>query len=221
MVAVIVAWRLQFLLKQKEANRGMKMALTVWGSRISPVFDAAHMLLVVEIENTKIINRWDVPFYPEFPSRLAEMLAEMDVEIFICGAISEMPSNILESNGIKLIPFIAGDTHEVIDAYVKNVPFIPTFLMPGCNRKRYRYTGKGKKHGACFSHGREVTHMPRGDGTGPKGKGSGTGRGQGGCKPGQGRKGSGTNSGPGSGKGQGRGRGRGKGTGQGRNRSEA
>lgn len=197
----------------------MKIALTVWGSRISPMFDAAQMLLVVEIEDTEIISRHHEPFYPELPSRLAVRLTEMDVSVLICGAISEIPANILESNGIKLIPFIAGDAHEVIDAYVKNVPFIPTFLMPGCNRKRYRHAGKVKKHGACFAHGREVTHMPRGDKTGPKGQGSSTGRGQGGCKPGQGRKGSGTNSGPGSGKG--RGRGRGRGAGQGRNRSDA
>jgi predicted Fe-Mo cluster-binding NifX family protein len=197
----------------------MKMALTVWGSRISPVFDAAHMLLVVEIENTKIINRWDVPFYPEFPSRLAEMLAEMDVEIFICGAISEMPANILEAKGIKLYPFISGDTGKVIEAYAKNVSIIPMFLMPGCNRKRYRHSVKVKKHGACFAHGREVMHMPRGDGTGPKGQGPGTGRGQGGRKKGKGRKGSGTNSGQMTGGGMGRGRG--KAAGQGRNQGSA
>ena len=202
----------------------MKMALTVWGNRISPMFDAAQMLLVVEIENSKIINRWNVPFYPDFPSRLAEMLAEMDVEIFICGAISEMPANILEAKGIKLYPFISGDTGKVIDAYAKNVSIIPMFSMPGCNRKRHKQAGKVKKHGACFAHGREVVHMPRGDGTGPSGQGPGTGRGQGGRKPGKGRKGSGTNSGSGSGKGQGRGRGQGKGdgqgAGQGRNRSD-
>lgn len=185
----------------------MKMALTVWGNRISPMFDAAHMLLVVEIENTQIISRRYESFYPEFPSRLADMLEEMDVAILICGAISEMPANILEANGIKLIPFIMGDAHEVIDAYVKDVPFMPAFLMPGCSHKCHRHAGKGKKHGARFAHGREVTHMPRGDGTGPQSRGPGAGKGQGGRKSGKGRKGSGTNSGRRSGKGQGRGQG--------------
>jgi len=195
----------------------MKMALTVWGNRISPVFDAAHMLLVVEIENTEIINKRYEPFYPELPTRLAVRLAEMNVVVLICGAISEMPANIIETNGIKLIPFITGDAHEVIDAYVKDVPFMPTFLMPGCSHKRHRHAGRGIKHGARFAHGREVTHMPRGDGTGPQGQGSGAGKGQGGCKSGKGRKGSGTNSGRRSGSGKGRGQGRSKGAGQGRN----
>jgi len=78
------------------------------------------MLLVVEIENTKIISRRYEPFYPEFTTRLAVRLTEMNVTILICDAISEMPANVLEANGIKLIPFITGDTNGVIDAYVKN-----------------------------------------------------------------------------------------------------
>jgi len=189
----------------------MKMALTVWENRISPVFDAARMLLVVEIENTKIISRRYEPFYPELPTRLAVKLADMNVSVLICGAISEMPANILEASGIKLIPFITGDAHEVIDAYVKDIPCMPAFLMPGCSHKRHRHAGKGKKHDARFAHGREVAHMPRGDGTGPQGQGTGTGKGQGGDKTGKGRRGSGTNSGRRSGKGQGRGQGRNQG----------
>ena len=195
----------------------MKMALTVWGDRISPVFDGAHMLLVVEIENTKIINRHYEPFYPELPTRLAVRLVEMNVAVLICGAISEMPANIIEAKGIKLIPFITGDAHEVIDAYVKDVPFMPTFLMPGCSHKRYRHAGRGKKHGARFANGREVTHMPRGDRTGPQGQGPGAGKGQGGRKSGKGRSRSDTNSGRRLGSGKGRGQGRSKGAGQGRN----
>lgn len=196
----------------------MKMALTVWENRISPVFDAARMLLVVEIENTKIISRHYESFHPELPARLAVRLAQLDVAVLICGAISEMPANILEANGIKLIPFITGDAGEVIDAYVKEVPFMPAFLMPGCSHKRRRHGGKRKKHGARFTHGREVMHMPKGDGTGPQGQGPGTGKGQGGRKSGKGHRGVGKNPDNRSGKGQGRGQGRGKGAGQGRNR---
>lgn len=199
----------------------MKMALTVWGNRISPVFDAAHILLVVEIENATIINRHYEPFHPESPTRLAVRLMEMNVAVLICGAISEMPANTLEANVIKLIPFITGDAVEVIDAYVKDVPFMPSFLMPRCSHKRYRRAGKGKKHSARFPQGREVMHMPKGDGTGPQGPGPGTGKGQGRSKSGKGHGRSGTNSGRKSGKGQRRGQGRGKSSGQGRNRNGA
>jgi len=194
----------------------MKMALTVWGNRISPVFDAAQMLLVVDIENAEVISRHYELFYPELPTRLAAKLVEMNVAVLICGAISEMPSNILEANGIELIPFITGDAREVIDAYVKDVPFIPAFSMPGCRHKCRRHAGKRKNRGDRIAHGKEVKRMPKGDGTGPQGRGPRTGNGQGGCKSGKGRRGSGQNSGGRSRKGQGRGQGRD--AGQGRNK---
>ena len=35
----------------------MKVALTAWGDRISPVFDSAHTLLIAEIKNKQIISK--------------------------------------------------------------------------------------------------------------------------------------------------------------------
>jgi len=69
--------------------------------------------------------------------------------------------------------------------------------------------------------GREVTQMPRGDGTGPDGQGQQTGRGQGPCGQGQqppcpqGKAGRRGGRGAGQGQGQGQGRGGGRGQGQG------
>lgn len=69
--------------------------------------------------------------------------------------------------------------------------------------------------------GREVTQMPRGNGTGPDGQGRQTGRGQGSCGQGQqqpcprGKGGRGGGRGSGQGQGQGQGRGGGRGQGQG------
>ena len=195
----------------------MRMALTVWGNRISPVFDGAHTLCIVEVENNKIIQKSYETFDPGSPHRLAKRLTNMDASVLICGAISRMPANIIEASGIKLIPFITGDVEKVIDAYVKKISIIPTFLMPGCGRKRQRQAGKRQSMG--FSCGREVTYMPRGDGTGPQGRGPGTGMGLGGCKSGRSNS-SATNSGLRSNSGKGKGQGRGKGgKGQGRGKS--
>jgi predicted Fe-Mo cluster-binding NifX family protein len=203
--------------QKKEANENMKMALTVWKNRISPVFDAANMLLVAEIENTKIISRRYESFEPGLSSGLADRLTGLNIEVLICGAISKLPANIIEVLGIRLIPFITGRADEVLDVYAKGISIIPTFLMPGCGHKRGRRAGKREKHSADFIQKKEVIYMPRGDGTGPQGQGTGTGKGQGGCNSGKGERGSGRNSGQGIGSGgQGRGQGRGKGGGQGR-----
>ena len=184
----------------------MKTALTVWGKRISPVFDSARTLLVAEIKNGKVASRRYEPFDPERPWRLADRLTEQNIEVLICGAISELPANIIETAGIQLISFVTGQADEILEACTEAVSISHIFHMPGCRRKRSR---QGKKKG--------VICMPRGNGTGPKGQGPRTGKGQGGCKSNQGGKGSGQNNGQRKGRGnKGEGQGRGKGDGQGR-----
>ncbi len=113
----------------------MKVAITVWGSRISPVFDSSHMLLVAEIENFTIIDRKQITFNPEPPSRLFELLAEMDIDVLICGAVSRAPACLIESVGVKLIPFIAGDAEEILGSYAKKASVLPDYFMPGCGVK--------------------------------------------------------------------------------------
>lgn len=48
----------------------------------------------------------------------------------------------LKMYGIRIIPFIAGDVFQVLDAYQKEVLFGPSFQMPGCGmRRRNRFRG--------------------------------------------------------------------------------
>ena len=112
----------------------MKVALTVWEKRISPVFDSAAMLLIAEIENSEVTVKHTEPFNPEMASQLAMSLSFQDVDTLICGAISEVPADMIEAEGIKLIPFISGDVFEILNSYAKGIPIVPEFLMPGCGR---------------------------------------------------------------------------------------
>jgi len=195
----------------------MKAAFTIWGNRISPVFDSANTLLIVEINSQQVCSRRYEPFYPDFPSRLAERLADLDIEVLICGAISEVPANVIESAGVKLIPFITGRADEVLDAYARGVTFVNTFIMPGCRCRGREHARRGNQQRGGFGKMKEVIYMPKGDKTGPQGQGPETGRGQGRCKAGAGgknsaqRQGRDKNNKKGSGRGSGQGRGKGSG----------
>ena len=114
----------------------MKVALTVWEHRISPVFDTANMLLLAEIKDKKVISKRHEPFDPELFSRLVNRLTALDITVLICGAISKVPANIIEASRIKLIPFISGKADDVLECYAQGIQIIPAFLMPGCGRKR-------------------------------------------------------------------------------------
>ena len=182
----------------------MKVAFTAWEDRISPVFDSARRLLIANIENDQVIDREYEAFNPQSVSRLGEMLKSLEIEVLICGAISQTPSSIIEESGVKLISFVGGKIDDILESYAKGIGIVPEFSMPGCGkqfrRKRRRHDVFLKKHG-------EGKNMPKGDGTGPQGQGGGQ-KGKGGCLRGPARQGGGKGKGSGRGFGKGQGRGR-------------
>lgn len=116
----------------------MKLALTIWGNRISPVFDSARKLLIVEVENNKVVKRQYESINFEMDSDLAQILSDLKINVLICGAISRGFSNIIETSAIKLIPFITGHVDTVLESYIENNRVIANFFMPGCQNKHYR-----------------------------------------------------------------------------------
>jgi len=119
----------------------MKIAITVWGNRISPVFDSAQTLLVAEICRDEVVSRQIEVFQAGLFSPFMELLADLEVRVLICGALSVEPAAMLEANGIEVIPFIAGDAEVVLSFYVKGMDLVD-FLMPGCPRNRCCGTGR-------------------------------------------------------------------------------
>ena len=111
----------------------MKIAVTVWGNRISPVFDSARTVLVAEVKDNKVVGKhyesidWDA-------APVSETLKDMGVSVLICGAISRIPANGIICSGITLIPFVTGNAAQVLEMYLNNDPVPPSCFMPGCGR---------------------------------------------------------------------------------------
>jgi predicted Fe-Mo cluster-binding NifX family protein len=199
----------------------MTVALTVWDDRISPVFDVARRILLIEVEDGEVTARREENLAEAPPIDRARKLVDLEVDTLVCGAVSWPVEAIISANGIETIPFVAGDVDEVIEAYLNGRLLDPELCMPGCRRRRLRTGGcrSGAEKWISQTPGRsgrmeEEDVMPGGDGTGPMGDGPKTGRGRGGCKPGQGT-GQGAGRGRGGGAGRGAGRGRGAGAGRG------
>ena len=161
----------------------MKIAVTVWEDRISPVFDVATTILVAEIENGQVVSRQAMPFNPVLSWQFTRQLKEMGVSVLVCGAISKVPATIISVGGIELIPFISGKTADIVSAYAKGNPIRRDFSMPGMRRQRRRMANPS----GYFTRQKEVANMPRKDGTGPPGQGTGTGQGKGRCRQDDGR----------------------------------
>lgn len=146
----------------------MKLALPVWGNRLSPVFDSARRLLIVQIKNNKVTDRQYKMFDPGHYPDLIQMLHNFKVDALICGAVSKESENNLRSGGIDLIPFVSGRVDKVLESYAENNCISPDFLMPGCKNKHYRHKNRKNFMNPDI---KEENTMPGRDGTGPQGQG--------------------------------------------------
>jgi predicted Fe-Mo cluster-binding NifX family protein len=116
----------------------MKIAIPKWQDRVSPVFDVAVNLLLIEIENGKEVRREERTLHGTEPlTRINEFLG-FGVQTLICGAISAPLAAKLTASGVKVIGFTCGSVEDVLTSYVNGGLSGLTFLMPGCQNGRRR-----------------------------------------------------------------------------------
>lgn len=109
----------------------MKIALTIWGNRISPVFDSARTLLIVEIVGEIFVSEHRVDIAGLSPADIAKLLKAEGVRVLVCGAISEEPALTIEKNGVELVSFVAGNVTPIMAA-LESGEALDGFVMPGC-----------------------------------------------------------------------------------------
>jgi len=112
-----------------------KIAVTVWGHRVSPVFDSARTLLIAELVNGHLGRMSTLELDPENPFQLMQLLRAQNIAVLICGAVSQDSAIMLENAEFEVIPFIAGDVRTVLETLIQDNPEWTEFIMPGCNRK--------------------------------------------------------------------------------------
>lgn len=164
----------------------VKAAFASWNDRIAPVFDVAQWIQLVETDTGQIINQNRASVAGETPSQKASRLAELEVGILVCGAISRPMQAVITAYGIEVIPFIAGNLQEVIQAWLcGKLAGSNEYLMPGCKGAGGRRAQKN--HGTKWSQNMKSGNQ-RGKGGSGRGKGSGRsmGRQSKGARQGQG-----------------------------------
>ena len=109
----------------------MKLAIPIYNSNISNVFDFAHRLLLVDIENGKEANRSEVALESQLLPQRAGQLKNLGVDVLVCGAISRVLANMITASGIQLLPYVTGRVNDVLQAYLAGQLVQPQFTMPG------------------------------------------------------------------------------------------
>jgi len=125
----------------------MKVALATWNGRISPVFDVARQVLMLDVENGRVIARHEETLPGTDPQSQTDRLMALAPQTLICGAISRPMAALLEASKIRVIPFTSGDVERVLGAWLLGTLPNPALRMPGCcgRRRCQDESTKGRK----------------------------------------------------------------------------
>lgn len=118
------------------------------------MLDVARRLLLVEVEDGRVSDRREELLPGVSPPAQVERLAALAPQVLICGAISQAMVALLAGLPMQVLPFVAGETETVLQAWLDGSLASPGLAMPGCCGRRRRGFGCGPARGRggrrCF-----------------------------------------------------------------------
>ena len=165
----------------------MRVAIPVFQSKISPRFDSTQDFVLLEVEESKITRREDLPTKGWPLSAKLKHIVELGVDTLICGGIDLESMRQLNFSGIKVYSWVTGEIEDVVTCFLNRGLESGIILGARGRRKgRWRFCSTGDhfcnmNQSDVDPNRKGVKIMPAGDGKGPKGKGSG-GTGGAGCQ---------------------------------------
>jgi predicted Fe-Mo cluster-binding NifX family protein len=123
----------------------MRIAIANWDDRVSPVLDSAASLTVIELGAEGETGRRVVRLEDSGVSGRVRQIGGLGLAVLICGALSRPLHEALSSQGMEVVPFVAGDVARVLSAFVRGELPHPALTLPGC---RCRWRGRGCEAGS-------------------------------------------------------------------------
>ena len=120
----------------------MRIAISYQQDRISPVFDVATRVLLVDIEKGQEERRNKRTVVQSDSLARAQYVSQFGVQILICGAISWRLENALSSIGVQVIACICGLVEDILKAFLNDKLSESAFIMPGCLGRRQPFKCK-------------------------------------------------------------------------------
>lgn len=110
----------------------MKVAFATWNNRIAPVFDVAGEVRLARMEEGRVVWEPSETLQGKSPLGRTLKLADLGVDVLVCGAISRALLHMVEGYGIRVIPFVSGDLPSLARAMERGRLEAGAFAMPGC-----------------------------------------------------------------------------------------
>jgi predicted Fe-Mo cluster-binding NifX family protein len=123
----------------EEMNKVMKIGIPVWRNRVSPLFDTARVLAIIEISGGREISRTEALIEEDHIPLRARWVKDQGIRLLICGGISGALEVLLSSYGVVVMPGIYGDCERVIDGFQNSRLDATEYRMPGYGGRKHRH----------------------------------------------------------------------------------
>jgi|WetSurMetagenome_2_1015567.scaffolds.fasta_scaffold09491_6 predicted Fe-Mo cluster-binding NifX family protein len=97
----------------------MKIAIPVFGTRVSPCFEYAPYILVATVERNSVLDIQNILFTAGDPIKQVVFFIKMGVDKIICGGISNFSQQLLVRNGITVLPGVTGEADDALKLYLQ------------------------------------------------------------------------------------------------------
>jgi predicted Fe-Mo cluster-binding NifX family protein len=120
----------------------MKIAIPIFGNRISPRFDFSPEMWIIDVEGREVVRQEKLPTANlNLPQRL-EQITSNGVDKVICGGIDGFCQSQLGSRGIDVVQDVIGDAEIVFDLFMRG-RLRPGLCCEGRGRRRFCAWRKG------------------------------------------------------------------------------
>ena len=127
----------------------MKLAVMLYGTRVSPRFGYSQAVMIVEVSGHQEIRRKTLETDDYYPEQIPVVLGKEGVEVVISGGMNKHFQDLFRFQGIQVIWGIIGEANDALAAF-KAGQLVPG--MGNCpegrrqRRRQRRFRGRGKLH---------------------------------------------------------------------------
>ena len=108
------------------------LAIPIFGNRVSSRLDCSENILLVAVDDGKIVQRREMRWTKAGISERIHQLIDEGVCILICGGLTNTCAQLLRESSIEVIPWVRGEVEDVI------LRFLQGTLSPTVSRENSR-----------------------------------------------------------------------------------
>ena len=118
----------------------MNIAIPIHGSRVMPRFGCTREIMVVAVEDGRLVSRKRVRMTSEMFESFPAILASEHISVMICGGIHPRFQQAIQGQDIQLVWGVVGEWQEVLQAYLNGtLQANPSFCLHHDPRRGHRF----------------------------------------------------------------------------------